>query len=346
MIKVEFKGFKYPMPNVADINAVTVMTPRLKKLKMEWEEAKPTIYVDDTLLFTESWKETDALPTDYRWAKAFEKRMMNCPLLLREEEIIIGSTTKYIRGSNTLCAMKPLEILKMVESGHFEQKNISAGSSDIDPEDMEKLRQDALYWKDRRPEHNFVLQALVEDTGDEDFLNTFFDRACVFEGRAPRVEPDRGLFQGLGAFGGADVGPTEKVIALGLNHVIKAAETELEKMRREGAGVHQGVSNAWAFRKYWFLKAMIVTCNALIGYARRYAALAREQAETCQDPRRKEELLQIAEICDNVPANPPRGYWEALQSFRFLHMGLYKESPERPAVPIGPLDKILYPYYE
>ena len=48
-------------------------------------------------------------------------------------------------------------------------------------------------------------------------MNTFFDRACVYEGRAPRVEPDRGLFQGLGAFGGADVGPTEKVIKVGLN---------------------------------------------------------------------------------------------------------------------------------
>lgn len=343
---MEFKGFKYPMPNVADINAVTVMTPRLKKLKKEWEEASPKIYVDDTLLFTESWKETDALPIDYRWAKAFEKRMLNCPLLLRDDEIIIGSTTKFIRGSNTLCAMKPLEILAMIESGNFAQKNIAAGSSDIDPEDLEKLRQDALYWKDFRPEHNFVLQALVEDTGDPDFLNTFFDRACVFEGRAPRVDPDRGLFQGLGAFGGADVGPTIKVVGLGLNHVIKAAEAELEKMRKEGAGVHQGVSNAWAFRKYWFLKAMIVTCNALIGYAKRYADLAREQAEACQDPTRKAELLQIAEICENVPANPPRGYWEALQSFRFLHMGLYKESPERPAVPIGPLDEMLYPYYE
>ena len=343
---MEFKGFKYAMPDVADINAVTVMTPRLQKLKKEWEDAKPTIYVDDTLLFTESWKETDALPVDYRWAKAFEKRMMNCPLLLREGEIIVGSTTKFVRGSNTLCAMKPLELLAMIESGNFAQKNIAAGSSDIDPEDKEKLRQDALYWKDRRPEHNFVLRALVEDMGDPDFLNTFFDRACIFEGRAPRVDPDRGLFQGLGAFGGADVGPTAKVIAYGLNHVIAAAQAEIDKMRTEGAGVGPGVSNAWAFRKFWFLKAMIVTCNALIGYAKRYSDLAKEQAEACTDPVRKEELLQIAEICANVPANPPRSYWEAVQCFRFLHMGLYKESPERPAVPIGPLDQILYPYYK
>jgi len=343
---MEFKGFKYPMPNVEDINAVTVMTPRLKKLKKEWEEAQPTIYVDDTLLFTESWKETDGLPVDYRWAKAFEKRMMNCPLLLREDEIVIGSTTKFIRGSNTLCAMKPLELLKMIETGNFAQKNIANCESKVDPADLEALRQDALYWKQFRPEHNYVLRAIEEDTGDTDFFNTFFDRACVFEGRAPRVEPDRGLFQGQGSFGGSDVGPTPKVIGVGLNHVIKRCEDELDKMRKEGAGVGPGVSNAWGFRKYWFLKSMIVTCNALIGYAKRYSDLAKEQAEACTDPARKAELLQIAEICANVPGNPPRGYWEAVQSFRFLHMGLYKESPERPAVPIGALDQFLYPYYK
>jgi formate C-acetyltransferase len=343
---MEFKGFKYRMPNSADINGVNVMTPRLQKLKKEWEAASPTIYVDDTLLFTESWKETDGLPLDYRWAKAFEKRMMNCPLLLRDGEIIVGSTTKFIRGSNTLCAMKPLELLGMIESGNFAQKNIASGSSDIDPEDLEKLRQDAHYWKERRPEHNFVLRALEEDMGDPEFLNTFFDRACIFEGRAPRVDPDRGLFQGFGAFAGSDVGPTAKVINSGLNHVIEFAEAELEKMRKEGAGVKQGVSNASAWRKYWFIKAMIVTCKALIGYAKRYSDLASAQAAECTDPTRKAELLQIADICENVPGNPPRSYWEAMQAFRFLHMGLYKESPERPAVPIGPLDNILYHYYE
>ena len=63
---------KYPAVNKAEIKAVQVLTPRLQKLKKQWEDAEPQVYVDDTLLFTESWKETEGLPVDIRWAKAFE----------------------------------------------------------------------------------------------------------------------------------------------------------------------------------------------------------------------------------------------------------------------------------
>jgi len=51
---------------------------QLQQLKKEWEEAEPQVYVDDTLLFTESWKETEGLPVDIRWAKALEKRLLEC----------------------------------------------------------------------------------------------------------------------------------------------------------------------------------------------------------------------------------------------------------------------------
>jgi len=94
-----------------EIASVAVMTERLKKLKKEWEDAAPQVYVDDTLLFTESWKETEQMPVDFRWAKAFQKRMENCEILIRDPEIIVGSSTKFIRGNNTLCAVKPHEIL-------------------------------------------------------------------------------------------------------------------------------------------------------------------------------------------------------------------------------------------
>ena len=42
--------------NAEEIRGVQVLTPRLQKLKKEWEDAPPQVYVDDTLLFTESWK--------------------------------------------------------------------------------------------------------------------------------------------------------------------------------------------------------------------------------------------------------------------------------------------------
>ncbi len=50
--------------DTAEIKKVNVMTERLQKLKSEWEEATADVYVDDTILFTKSWKETDGLPLD------------------------------------------------------------------------------------------------------------------------------------------------------------------------------------------------------------------------------------------------------------------------------------------
>ena len=95
--------------NPEEIRSVKVLTPRLQKLKEEWEAAPPQVYVDDTLLFTESWKETEGLPVDIRWAKALEKRLLECPLLLRDGELLAGSLTKFIRGNGTLCAERDPE---------------------------------------------------------------------------------------------------------------------------------------------------------------------------------------------------------------------------------------------
>ena len=345
---MEFKGFKYPQPNRADINAVTVMTPRLKKLKHEWENARQDVYVDDTILFTESWKETVGMPVDYRWAKAYEKRLLNCPLLLREDELVIGSTTKFIRGCNTLAAMKPREILAFCESGHFDRKSSDTASDDIDPKDLEALKEDCKYWVDHIPEDNWanwVITPVREEMGEE-FLNNFFDRAGVYEGRAPRINPDRGLFQGQGAYGGGDLGPTPLLIDTGLYKIIEMCQAEIDKMWAEGCHVRPGQPNTWAWRKFWILKSCMIMCQATIDYAKRYSELAAEQAAVCTNPERKAELLKIADVCAHVPGNQPRDFWEAVQSFRFLHMILYKESPERPAVPIGAIDRILYPYYE
>jgi formate C-acetyltransferase len=118
--------------NRDEIKNVTVLTERLQNLKRDWENADPQVYVDDTLLFTESWKETEGLPVDVRWAKALEKRLLECPLLIRDGELIVGSLTKFIRGNGTLCAMKPREILKMVESGKFDRKTSDISSTKID----------------------------------------------------------------------------------------------------------------------------------------------------------------------------------------------------------------------
>ena len=326
-----------------EIGSVAVMTERLKKLKKEWEDAAPQVYVDDTLLFTESWKETEQLPVDLRWAKAFQKRMEECPILIRDPEIIVGSSTKFIRGNNMLCAMKPREILTMCETGKFDRKLSDISSTVIDPEDLKKLKADAEYWVEQMNPVNYVNVALEEELGKEHF-DLLFDHAMILEGRAVRENPDRGLFQGNGAFGGGVVQPSGDVLRLGFNHVIGLAKAEMEKMKAEGFGEMRASTNA--LRKWYLLKSIVIMFEALITFAKRHAALARELAEKATDPVRKAELLKIADVCERVPAEPPRDFWEAVQSVRFMHLSAWKESSDRAEVPVGRIDQFWYPYYK
>jgi pyruvate-formate lyase len=327
-----------------EISKVQVLTPRLKKLKKEWEEAEPQVYVDDTLLFTESWKETEGLPVDIRWAKALEKRLLECPIVIRDDEIVVGSLTKFIRGNGTLCAMKPREILEMCEKGKFDRKTSDKDSEKITPEDLQALKEDAEYWVEHMPQVSTVNKALEYDMGAEVF-DLLFDRGCVFEGRGVRYKMDRGLFQNFSAYGGGVAQVSAKCVEHGLNHVIDLCKKERERMMAEGDNANSHGS-AQFLRKYWLLEACIISCEAFIKYAKRHADLARKMASAETSQERKAELIRIAEACERVPAEPPRDFFEAVQCVRLYHLVCWKESSDRPEVPIGRLDQILYPYYK
>ena len=330
--------------NAEEIRNVKVLTPRLQKLKKEWEDAPPQIYVDDTLMFTESWKETEGLPIDIRWAKTLEKRLLECPLLIRDGEIVVGSLTKYIRGNGTLCAMKPHEILKMCKAGKFDRKTSDIGSSNIEPEDLRKLTEDAEYWVEHMPKLSTVNRSIEFEMGEEVF-DLLFDRGCVFEGRGVRYTMDRGLFQNYSAYGGGGAQVSAKCIDSGLNHIIDLCKKERERMMTEGDNENSHGS-AQFLRKFWLLEACIISCEAFIKYSNRHADLARELAAKEKDEKRKAELIRIADACDRVPAEPPRDFFEAVQCFRMYHLVCWKESADRPEVTVGRLDQILYPYYK
>ena len=101
-----------------------------------------------------------------------------------------------------------------------------------------------------------------------------------------------------------------------------------------------------AIEKEQELKAMSMAADAVIILAERHAEKARELALTEGNPQRKQELEQIAEICSHVPANAPRNFWEALQSYWFIHLGIITELNVWDSFNPGRLDQNLYSFYE
>jgi formate C-acetyltransferase len=106
------------------------------------------------------------------------------------------------------------------------------------------------------------------------------------------------------------------------------------------------LSDPDAYAKQEELRAMLICADALIRFAERHAERAGELAQQETDPRRKKELERIAEICAHVPAHPPRDFWEALQYYWFVHLGVTTELNPWDAFNPGHLDQHLTPFYE
>ncbi len=100
-----------------------------------------------------------------------------------------------------------------------------------------------------------------------------------------------------------------------------------------------------AYHKQEQLRAMAIAADGILQFATRHADLARAQAEETSDPLRKQELLRIAEVCYRVPAHAPRDFWEALQAYWFIHLGVTSELNPWDAFNPGRLDQHLEPFY-
>lgn len=106
------------------------------------------------------------------------------------------------------------------------------------------------------------------------------------------------------------------------------------------------LSDPQAWDKSEQLKAMAICCEAIILYAKRHAQKARDLAQVETDETRKAELLEIAAICEHVPAHPPRTFHEALQAYWFVHLGVIIELNTWDAFNPGRLDQHLWPFYQ
>jgi formate C-acetyltransferase len=105
-------------------------------------------------------------------------------------------------------------------------------------------------------------------------------------------------------------------------------------------------SDPGAYAKQEELRAMRICADALIHFAERHAEKARALARRKADPRRKAELERIAQVCSRVPAHAPRDFWEALQYYWFVHLGVTTELNTWDAFDPGRLDQHLSPFYQ
>ncbi|MBE0577048.1 MAG: glycyl radical protein [Desulfuromonadales bacterium] len=93
------------------------------------------------------------------------------------------------------------------------------------------------------------------------------------------------------------------------------------------------------------LKAMDISCDAVILFAERHAELAEALAASEAVLQRRAELQKVAAVCRRVPAHAPRTFHEAIQMYWFVHLGTITELNGWDAMNPGHFDQHLAPFY-
>ena len=290
------------------------MNERIKKLRKQSVEATPHIYMERADLMTDAYMEYEgSVSVPEMRALAFKHFMSNKTLCINEGELIVGEKGDSPQSSPSfpeLCC-HTLEDMKVMNDRDLIFFKVTE-------EDM-KLQEEKIipFWEKRSIRHK-ILNAMTDEW-----------KTCYENGIFTEFMEQRGPGHTVGS---------KKIYEKGFLDYkadIKAAKEKIDYF-----------NDKEAIDKLAQLNAMDICCDAIIILGERYAAYARELAEVETDPVRKEELLQIAANCDVVPAHKPQTYWQAIQMYWFVHLGVTTELNPWDAYSPGRLDQHLYPFYE
>ena len=291
----------------------TKKSDRIKKLVDHLYAKMPEIEASRAELITEGYKMTEGLPIIMRKALSFKHIMENLPIIIRPDELIVGSTTIAPRG----CQTYPEFSYEWLEAEFDTVEHRSADPFYISKETAKRIVEADKYWKGKTTSE--LATSYMSEETLRAMKHNFFTTGNYF-------------YNGVGHI----TVQYWKVLEIGLEGVIREAAAER-------ASIKPGDANY--AKKNTFLEAVIISCNAVITYAERYAELAREMAAKEFKADRKKELLQIAENCSNVPRRGARNFYEACQTFWFLQQVLQIESSGH-SISAGRFDQYMYPYYE
>ena len=73
-------------------------TPRTLKLRQAFMEHRPSICADRSVLVTETYQKTEALPPAIRQAMAFDRVLSEMPLWIQDGELIVSNIASRPRG--------------------------------------------------------------------------------------------------------------------------------------------------------------------------------------------------------------------------------------------------------
>ena len=298
---------------------------RLFELLERFDGMAPIVDIQRARLFTESMKTTEGQPLVLRWAKALDHIARNITVYVDDGQLLAGRCGTDKGRYGILYPELDGDFMAFTLNNLADAK--TAAPIHVDPEDVRVVSEEITpYWLGKTF-HEDLNRSLPEDAhrlayNDAQGHKTRF---VVSETASYRSSQQWVL-------------DYAKVINRGFADIRAEAQAKLEAL--------DPLSPMDNLKKKPFLQAVIITCDAIVHWAHRHAALAREKAAAATDPARKAELLQIAEHCERVPEFPARTFREAMQAQWLAQAFSRLEQRTGTIISNGRMDQYLYPLYK
>lgn len=292
-----------------------MLSERVSALRRQSLEATPTLSDERARLLTEFYQNVadPTMSTPMRRALAFKHLMEHKTIYIGDGELIVGEKGPEPKASPTypeLCC-HTLEDLEILNS----RKKIPFAVSKKVHDFYEKKA--IPFWRGKTMRERLLAEMTPE------WLDAY--EAGMFTEFMEQRSPGHTTLD-------------DKIYKKGMLDFKKDIENSIDSL--------DFFNDPNAYEKREELRAMDVAADTIIIFAKRHAEKAWQLAGDEQDMQRKKELQRIAEVCEHVPAHAPRNFWEALQYYWFVHLGVTTELNPWDSFNPGRFDQHLFPFYQ
>lgn len=292
-------------------------TQRHVLLKENYLKQVPRITIHRARTITKIDKENPGMPRILLRATAFRHCCESAPLIIQDHELIVGAPN----GAPRAGAFSPEISWRWLRD---ELDTIDSRAQDpfhLAEEDKKILCEEIFpYWAGKSVDE--YCEAQYREAGLWELSGESYVSDCSYHALN----------------GGGDSNPGYDVILMkkGMLDIQREAREHLEQLSYD---------RPEDIDKIYFYKSVIETTEGVMIYARRMSEYAAQLAARENDPRRKAELLKIAEVNARVPAHAPTTFWEAIQAVWTVESLLVVEENQT-GMSIGRVDQYMYPFYK
>lgn len=311
---------------------VSPYSERIGRLREDVVSSPLEADIERARYYTESYKETEGQPPCMRAAKALEKTLRQMSIRIEDDDRIVGAKTY----KKVAC---PVGVERTFLDRFFMIGVPFHGKSAKDIAFLDFAGTGSPSWVEN------LLDApdeIVNEVKDEIMsywagknLNSQMQARWEKEGLRSRGDQSAMIAAVADMQGHVTIG-IKKILDNGFKGIADQAARKLRELTKTEEDDEQ---------KRDFLESVQVAAMAVCKHAERYARLAEEMARK-EEGQRRRELLEIADRCRRVPANPPITFLDAVQAIWMSQVVLSISYGEDAIFAPGRVDQYLYPFYE